>query len=90
MQIMDPGFNPEMNAERNETNKRLSGIFEACCEDITDYEKDLLRRHLNEESNEEIAHAYEKSVEKIRVDFNRIMNKIRYRCKQANRKFGGQ
>lgn len=84
------GLNPEMDAERCETNTRYRRIVRSCSENLTVREKALFLSHLRGYTNEEIAAAWREDVKKIRKDMNKIVAKMRYRCQRENEKQLGQ
>ena len=90
VQIPDPGFNPEIDAERYETNNRYLRIVRSCSEKLTDREKALFLSHLRGYTNEEIADAWGEDVKKIQKEMNVVIAKMRYRCRRENNKQGGQ
>jgi RNA polymerase sigma factor (sigma-70 family) len=89
-QIPDTGFNPEMEAERCETNNRFLRIVRSCSQNLTDREKALFLSHLRGYTNEEIAEAWGEDIKLIQEEMNAVIAKMRYRCRRENKKQGGQ
>ena len=90
VQVPAPGFNPEMETERYETNNRFLRIVRSCSKKLTDREKALFLSHLRGFENEEIARAWGEDHKKIQEEMNAVMAKMRYRCRRENKKQGGQ
>lgn len=90
VQVPHPGFNPEMETERCETNNRLLSIVRSCSEKLSNREKALFLSHLRGYTNEEIAHAWGEDDKKIKKEMNAVIAKMRYRCRRENKKQGGQ
>ena len=65
---------------------RILGIVQSCSEDLNDREKDLLRLHLKGFTPTEIANAWNEDVDEIQVQMNRILAKLRHRCRRKNKK----
>lgn len=89
MQMPDPGCTPEMNLEYKEENKRMLRIVQSCSEDLNDREKELLRLHLKGYTPTEIANAWNEDVDEIQVQMNRILAKVRHRCRRKNKDEAG-
>ena len=65
---------------------RILGIVQSCSEDLNDRERDLLRLHLKGFTPTEIANAWNEDVDEIQVQMNRILAKLRHRCRRKNKK----
>lgn len=89
MQTEDSVFSCEME-EREKENHRLREIVRSCSQKLTDREKELFRSKLEGCSNREIARRRQEDVKVIRKDLNRLMAKMRYRCRQEDKKQRGQ
>ena len=86
----DCGFSSGMDDEREKKTERFRRIVSDCSQKLTNREKELLGLKMKGCDSLEIARRCQEDVTVIRVALNRLMNKMRYRCRRQNEKESGQ
>lgn len=88
MEIEDCKLDPEMDLERKEKTNQQRRIVAECLETLTNREKELFYSRLNGDTHLEIAVRSNEDVTLIRVETNRILAKMRYRCRNNDKQQG--